>query len=266
MNDELLRKLGWPGLIWSNRQEALFLLDELDLKSQLLAIEGVLKRNEEAEAEVAAQIKELEEQVRYHDGQNQHAQGYLGDYWADRAYHTFFQDAAHSMAAAGLLAPFIESLFVAIFQGLRKAAQENSKRSSDDPRTVAYEKEFWDPHNVIGSEGHRRDIVVGIGQLARTTGLSEHLPTDYERTLTALFAYRNKMFHHGFEWPEEERTKFDNRIRNEKWPAQWFKTSRKGDEPWIFYMSPEFIQHCLETIDGVLEGVGAYLKKKNNDP
>ena len=33
------------------------------------------------------------------------------------------------------------------------------------------------------------------------------------------------------------------------------------DEPWVFYMSAQFIQHCLTTIDQVLEGVGTYLKQ-----
>ena len=56
MDDETLIEMGFPGLILSNRQEALFLLDQLDLESQLLAIEGALKRNEQAEAAVSERI------------------------------------------------------------------------------------------------------------------------------------------------------------------------------------------------------------------
>lgn len=266
MDDETLIEMGFPGLILSNRQEALFLLDQLDLESQLLAIEGALKRNEQAEAAVSERITQLQERARAYDGGDQLLEIHLVEVWVDAMHHTVFQDAAHSMAAVGLLAPFIESLFVAVFEGLRRTDQENGKRLSDDPRTLAYDKEFWDPRNVIGSDGHRRDLVLGIGQLARTTGLLEHLPSDYEKTLTALFAYRNKMFHHGFEWPVEERTKFGDRISKEKWPAAWFKKSRTGEDPWIFYMSREFIQHCLKTIDDVLDGVGAYLKKGDYIP
>jgi hypothetical protein len=35
----------------------------------------------------------------------------------------------------------------------------------------------------------------------------------------------------------------------------------KGSEPWIYYISPDFCAHCIETIDGIMEGVGRYLKK-----
>ena len=262
MKDEILKEMGLQGLVLSNRQEALILLHELDLESQLLAISGALKRNEAAEAAVTKRIKQLQERARAYDGDDELVRIYLVDDWVDAMHHTVFQDAAHSMAAVGMLAPFIESLFVAIFQALRRAAQGNVKHATDDPRTIAYESEFWDPHNVIGSNGSRRDIVVGIRELAQSTGLSVYLPDACEKTLTALFAYRNKMFHHGFEWPEAERESFGNRIRSEKWPDNWFRTSRKGDDPWIFYMSRGFIQHCLVTIDGVLEGVGAYLKEK----
>ena len=39
------------------------------------------------------------------------------------------------------------------------------------------------------------------------------LPGDLEITLRALFAYRNKMLHCGFEWSEDETTKFEvNRV------------------------------------------------------
>ena len=33
-----------------------------------------------------------------------------------------------------------------------------------------------------------------------------------------------------------------------QWPTKWFRTSTTGDEPWIFYMSAEFIPACLTTM------------------
>ena len=77
--------------------------------------------------------------------------------------------------------------------------------------------------------------------------------------LAALFGYRNNMFHNGFEWPLEKREKFAQRIKNSGWPDAWFGKATRDKEPWIFYMSPDFIEHCLHTIDQVLEGVGRYL-------
>ena len=133
---------------------------------------------------------------------------------------------------------------------------------TEDPRVKASQNEFWDPHFVFGQGGPRTNLVAGIQQLANSTGLAAFLPGGYETMLSALIAYRNKMFHNGFEWPKAEREKFDDRIVDEGWPAEWFTKSTSDDKPWIFYMSNDFIQHCLATIDDILEGVGAYLKQR----
>ena len=68
------------------------------------------------------------------------------------------------------------------------------------------------------------------------------------------------MFHNGFEWPMEERAKFEKRIVEKGWPNDWFSKSTTGSDPWIFYMSANFIEHCLEIIDQILAGVGAYIR------
>src|SRR5207248_2198413 len=73
-------------------------------------------------------------------------------------------------------------------------------------------------------------------------------------------AYRNKMFHLGFEWPMEERLSFEKAIADSKWTGGWFVKSTSGDSPWIFYMSKEFITHCLATIDKVLDAFGEFVR------
>ena len=267
MNDDLWKEFADQDFSWfdvSNRDQALFLIRERDLEAQLLAIRGALSRNQQSDAAVAAEIKELDEQIRTYAGGDQRYQMYLEDQWIDALHDTAFQDAAHSMAAVGMLAPFVESLFVSIFSGLREYEQSNYNASSDDPRIAASSNDFWDPHFVFDQGRRRKDIVAGIGRLARTTGLSEYLPSDYVKMLSALFAYRNKLFHLGFEWPIEEGIKFDERVKSGDWPAEWFQKATRDDEPWIFYMSDEFIRHCLKTIDEVLEGVGAYLEKRQD--
>ena len=265
MNDELWKKFkdqDFSHFDVSNRDQALFLIGGLDLEAQLIAIRAAVSRDQQAEVAVAAKIRELEKQIRTYAGGDEQVQMYLDDRWVDALHGTVFQDAASSMSAVGMLAPFVESLFVSIFSGLRKQKQSNKSAASDDPRLSASQNEFWDPHFVFDPGGRRRDLVAGIGQLAHTTGLLEYLPSGYKRMLSALFAYRNKMFHLGFEWPMEERIKFDKRVRSGEWPANWFHKSTTDDEPWIFYMSADFVQHCLTTIDEVLEGVGAYLKRR----
>jgi len=75
--------------------------------------------------------------------------------------------------------------------------------------------------------------------------------------LRALFAYRNKMFHWGFEWPPEERKAFAAQIA--QWPSNWFATATEDGNPWIFYLTDVFVDHCLEQVDQVVLGIGAYV-------
>ena len=241
----------------SNRDQALFLIGERDLDSQLIAIKGVLRRNLETEKQVGKDIKALEAEIRAYAGEDEEYQRHMENYWVDTLHGTVFQDAAHSMSAVGMLAPFIESMFVSIFQGLRARAQETL---SDDPRSEATQDQYWNPQIAFGKSGVRDDLVAGIAQLANSTGLQPYLPTDYKKALSALFSYRNNMFHNGFEWPIDVRQKFTSRISNEGWSNHWFLWASRGKDPWICYMTDMFIAECLQLIDQVLEGVGIYLE------
>ena len=49
------------------------------------------------------------------------------------------------------------------------------------------------------------EIVKGVEE----EGMKEYLPSDLEPTLSALFEYRNQMFHGGFEWSAGELRKFE---------------------------------------------------------
>ena len=160
-----------------------------------------------------------------------------------------------------MLAPLIESLFVSIFGGLRKLSRDKALVSNENPRLAASQDQFWNPRFEIKSKSNRRDIVAGIRQLANAIGLSKHLPPDYDNTLAALFHYRNMMFHNGFEWFREEGTKFRQRVQDSGWPEKWFKESEGFGDTRFFYMTPEFVQHCLDTVDQLIEGMGAYVKE-----
>ena len=240
----------------TDRDRALILMYEYDLGAQLLAIKDVLHRNRKSDEALAAQIKSLDAAIGESTSEDA---GQLEDWRIDRLHSSVFQDAAHSMSAVGMLAPFMESLFVAVFKGLQTKQQEGNLDSN--VRTVALADHFWDPHHVFDRSGHRVNIAQGILQLSDSIGLREFLPDDLDRTLSALFAYRNKMFHHGFEWPLGERQSFERTIQQKKWPQSWFAKSMSGGDPWIVYLSSNFIEHCLTTIDQVLEGVGSYLEQ-----
>lgn len=243
----------------SDRDRVVLLIDDFDLDAQLLAIKSLLHRNRKAEQVVAADIKKLDTFIRGYKGGDDQEEMHLANEWVDRMHGTVFQDAAHSMSAVGMLAPFIESLFVAIFRAPCLRRHFDRKPSTNDARTAASQDEFWDPHFFFVQGGRRKDLTAGIAQLAASTGLTAFLPEGYEKMLSALFSYRNKMLHHGFEWPVEERTKFAKRLDDKEWPVDWFTKAESDHKPWIFYLSDTFIETCLKMIDQVLAGVGRYV-------
>ena len=211
-------------------------LRNVDVEAQLLAIKNLIRRNRKANEDSEQKIKDLYEQARR--TMETRNSPYQDDRWVDETYQSFFQDAAQSMAAVGMLVPLIESLFAIIFPSLPKETEKNK------------------------NEG----IVKVILRLAESDGLAQFFPDDYKNVLEALFLYRNKMFHNGFIWPEKERNKFQKKIKEGGWPQSWFEETtyedslKKTETPWIFCMSAQFIEHCLRTIERVLDGYGQSLR------
>ena len=107
------------------------------------------------------------------------------------------------MAAVGMIAPFVESLF-------REAFRE-------------FDRE-WQRGDMV------RNLLNSISEM----GLGKYMPEDLEFTLTALFEYRNRMLHSGFEWPREVRESFDRRLENSGWPVEWFSRATIDDESRMF--------------------------------
>jgi len=239
----------------------LLLIGEPDLNQQLIAIKGLLHRNREAEKQVAEEIKALDAHIRAYAGGDEEYQMHMQGQWVDSLHGTVFQDAAHSMSAVGMLAPFIESLFVSIFQELRQRLEANEVSFDETPRGPSSTTKFWDPRWVREDERWKLGLVRGARQLSDAIGLSPCLPEGFAAMHAALVAYRNSMFHNGFEWPLDERQKFASQIENNGWPNHWFTQAKRDNEPWVFYMSDDFIEHCLQIIDQVLEGVGRYLEQ-----
>ncbi|WP_162930198.1 hypothetical protein [Pseudophaeobacter sp. EL27] len=253
-----MTRTGFEKFRLSHRDRALFLIEnEQNYEAQLLAIKGALSRNKEAENEFSKGIQHMREQLNLLDPEDNTNADHFIDHLTDMFHESVYFDAAHSMAAVGMLAPYFESLFVSLFGAIRRETQKVEGRKG---RSKAFQDFYWNPQIVMGSNEPRTNLVEGITDLAAETGLLPHLPEGYETTLKALFSYRNNMFHNGFEWPVETRKKFQKRIDNKHWPKEWFEKSTKDDEPWIFYMSEEFIQHCLSMIDHVLVGAGEFFE------
>ena len=74
-----------------------------------MAIRGLLYRQERADKELSDRIKEADEGARRTKGRaNDHAV----DVWVELAEMSCYQDAAHSMAAVGMIAPSSNPPFV----------------------------------------------------------------------------------------------------------------------------------------------------------
>ena len=72
--------------------------------------------------------------------------------------------------------------------------------------------------------------------------------------------------HFGFEWPTKELEHFEKQVETSGWPGDWFSVATSDERPWMFYMSPEFIDHCLELVEKVVEGIEEVNAKRAYDP
>ena len=200
----------------------------------------MLRRNKQADDAMIADIEDLKTAIR--SARGAYAE-HLQDQWLDRLHGSVFQDAAHSMTAAVMIVPFFESLFVSIFNRLR--THDAVYKATSSYSVFASAESFWDPHYAeSGGQLRKGPLVDGIIRLSDATGLATDLPQDLKAVLTALFSYRNKVFHRGFEWPPGERENFWDRIAEEGW-TDWFSCSSSDNRPWIIYMRPTFIEYCL---------------------
>jgi len=226
-----------------------------DYESQLAAIRGLLQRNYADEERATAKLLEMEADIRERHGPQ--VVDFWIDTWVDHLHEGVFIDAAHSMAAVGLVAPLIESLFDRAFRYLETEADAAHPPTADHPRWDYGDR--WNCRFVWNGGRRSPGTAKGILQLADASGLREYLPEDLGSTLLALFAYRNKMAHCGLEWPKKDREEFANRIRSEGW-TDFFSSAKKGESPWIFYLSREFVDHCLNTVSETIDGIGAYVR------
>ena len=258
---QMLKDSGLDSVYMSDRDMACVILPDLDYEAQLIAISGLLRNNDKADAETDKQIREVEDYARKTSGsRNQRAV----DEWVDLLHGSTYESAAHSMAALGMLAPFYESMFFQAFQGMRTSFFGQDAIPPGHHRSgISKAEDFWDCHLFRTPDGKKkRDLVPGIEQLADAVGLTPHLPADLRWTLEALFSYRNKMFHGGFEWPKKECAKFAKRIEQESWQP-WFSFATHGDDPWIFYMTGAFISHCFDLVHPFLDAFGAYCRGRD---
>ena len=129
--------------------------------AQLRAAHALLSRQDKWSATTTAELVESERRTRSASGDSRE---WLVDQHIELIEQSIYEDAAKSMAAVGMLAPLVESFF----------------------RRVAAVMDIEWPR--------RQDVVKTIAALVTEKGITP-IPDDLEPTLTALFDYRNMMFH-----------------------------------------------------------------------
>ena len=211
----------------SKSQYVPFLLEELEYDAQFLAIRRLLYIHEQDRKLLHDEIEEMRE---FADNSSGDANWMAADELAGLYHKSCYQDAAHSMAAVGMIAPFIESVF-------QHAFPAESERI------------------LYGREYSRLSLDEKVMTLIGEVEIGDHMPGDLKLTLSALFVYRNKMFHHGFEWPRKELDKFEKTLQASNWPQDWFTKAESNEQPWMFYMSPRFVDHCLGVIEQITSGI-----------
>lgn len=253
-------RFGLPEM--SDRDMACAVLPDLDYEAQMVAISDVLRHHGEVDTRTTAQIREVEDFARKSTGlRNERAV----DEWLGLLHSSTYQGAAHSMAALGMLAPLIESLFYQAFQGIRTQYYGLNVIPTGSARSgMVKAEDFWDCHLLFNPKvksKKQKELVLGIMELAEAIALTPHLPGDLFSILKALFRYRNKMFHFGFEWPSRECANFAKDIAAEGWDA-WFSSATRDRVPFIFYMTDELITLSFDLVHRLLEGFGAYCRTK----
>lgn len=228
------------------------LLPLLDYDQQLAAIKELLHKHKRYEQHRNAEIAEIE----LHTLQSEMAI----DDRAERMNAAVYQDAAHSMAAVGMLAPLAESIFFQAFLNIGSHYGNTTGDLPDHARWKLAAADQWNCHFYWDKGLRTENLVAGIMQLSNAVRLDPYLPQNIRTTLEALFGYRNKMFHLGFEWPVKDRDKFAKTILENGW-VDWFSVAKMGGKPWIFYMTESFIFNCLEKIDSTVKAINKFERK-----
>jgi hypothetical protein len=156
--------------------------------------------------------------------------------------HVGFVEMARGHALVSSITAFCESLFKNQLPLLRWSFKGNLP--SEHPRVAQFASSpasFWDSSKGGEQDGGLPRWVVTILSLG---GFIDLFGVDFEKTLYAVFAYRNAMVHNGYEWPEDERERFAAKVAGNNW-TEWFNCSTSGDKPWYYYTTPLFRKTCL---------------------
>jgi hypothetical protein len=261
-----------PGSAPTARDYANLFLRPLDLDRQLAAFRTVLTRNKDVDDATSDALVAQRDEILApnafspEDGSVpiEHAIDNLQDQYEGSTYLR----AAHSLAAAGMLAPLLETLFIRLLK-VALAISESSGQPLSAPRWQQASKAradcrcfFDETKGKFTEPGLMRSVRQFIASLPGPP-LLDDAALD---TLDVLFRYRNEVLHNGVELPEAKAVKFNTYLR-EALPAhlepeqaprlRWVTVYFRGSTPWLFLLKDGLWLRCLSLIREFADAVGA---------
>lgn len=252
---------------------------------------GFLNESNENDKDISRQLNAIKRLLRMHGAKsrdlrknlkNNQVKGEIIDDW-DQLYHdiwgnnflnSIYDEAAFSMSAVGMLAPFVESMMHSLFINFGKEhdhsksiiPQINVNRIS--PQNGRPSNKRWDVRYFYDDESgkYSNAIAKGIIQLSEITKIIQQLTSQEKSAILLLFEYRHFMFHNGFEWPQYIKNKFLKKCTQYNWSAKWYTTSKQGKEPHIFYITEDFVEEILELITKYIDGCGLIMDAAYSKP
>lgn len=174
----------------------------------------------------------------------------------DLGHESVYIDAACNHAFVGACAPFIEGTLAHGFAHLQHNF-DLPEAPNQHPRWKCEKGHFWKFQKIQRfGDRPRGSVVDGSYDLIAALGIESTFPLHLKNDLAALFVYRNCCFHNGFEWPVTKRKEFVRRCHESGWSDNftWARTDR---EPWIAYLSPAFMERCIENCKSLIDAFEA---------
>jgi uncharacterized membrane protein len=146
---------------------------DFDIDAQLIAVRGLLHSNRKAATELAAEIEQIEEHTGRLSGA--HAKRAVND-WVEYIHHSVYQDAAHSMATVGMLAPLVETVFFQCFRRIGNRFFPASHPIQNHERWTAAHAIQWDCHMFHRRQSPREEPGARYHPVVRSHRLGGQAP------------------------------------------------------------------------------------------
>ena len=111
---------------------------------------------------------------------------------------------------------------------------------------------------IIGEKAIERNFASKVVAILIKNGIDAYCQNRLLPTMTVLFRYRNLVVHNSNVLTSHEFDKFKQFIEKEGCPSEWF-TRGWADMNETLFMSPLFVDHCVQFAEDLAEGTQAFL-------